>query len=198
MKLLGSIAVVSAIAITGTLAALAAPGPAAKGGAIKADPGVYDPEKTGLVVALWNNGGQNGGPGLLLAKLEDTSANAAAQVEFKGAAGKTLTTLRFDVRTDTDCGGGAPRFNVYTKDDPTTAHFFGCNSSGATTAMANVGAPCTDTAGHEWQTKEAALTDAGIDGKKIAVLEIVHDEQGRSILDNIVVNTTTISGPSRK
>jgi hypothetical protein len=197
MKLFGSIAAISAIAITGTLAAVAAPTPAKHGNGVKAEPGIFDPENTGLVVGQWGNGGVDGGPGVLLAKIEPTGANAAGQVEFKGVSGKTLTTIGFDIRTDTDCGGGAPRFNVVTEEDPGTTHFFGCNSSG-TTAMTDVGAPFTDTAGHEWQTKVADLAAAGIDGQTIDSLEIVHDEEGASIIDNIVVNGTTISKPSKK
>jgi hypothetical protein len=189
MKLLGSIAAVSAIAITGTLAAVAAPGPAAKH-SVKAQPGIFDPENTGLVVGQWGNGGVDGGPGVLLAKIEPTSANAAAQVEFKGVNGKTLTTLRFDIRADTYCGAGAPRFNVFTADNPDAPVFFGC------AAMATTQTSEPDQFGHVWLTKEVDL--GAVEGAKLSNLEIVQDEEGAAILDNIVVNNTTISKPSKK
>lgn len=193
MKLFGSIAVVTAIAVTGTLAAIAAPGPAAKN-KVKAEPGIYDPDNTGLVVGQWGNGGVDGGPGVLLAKIEPTGANAAAQVEFKGVSGKTLTTIGFDIRTDTDCGAGSPRFNVFLQSDPNTPIFFGCGSGDPAHGMTTTDT-FTDSAGREWETKVANI--GAISGQKLSALEIIEDEEGASIIDNIVVNDTTISKPSK-
>ena len=78
--------------------------------------------------------------GLLLAKTGPTISNfAAAVADIKGAEGKTLTQLGYDIRkpglNHTDprgswCGAGAPRFNVETTDG---FWFIGCNSPPPTT-----------------------------------------------------------------
>jgi hypothetical protein len=190
MKLFGSIAAISAIAITGALAAVAAPTPAKHGHGIKAEPGIYDPDNTGLVVGQWGNGGVDGGPGVLIAKIEPTGENAAGQVEFKGVNGKTLTKIGFDIRADTYCGAGAPRFNVYTADNPDNPVFFGCS------AMTTNATSDPDQFGHVWLTKEVDL--GSVEGAKLSNLEIVQDEEDAAIIDNIVVNDTTISKPSKK
>jgi hypothetical protein len=56
----------------------------------------------------------------------------------------------------------------------------------------------TDGDGVEWETKEANIDTAGIEGQTLDSLEIVADEHGSSIIDNIVVNDTTIGKPSKK
>lgn len=197
MKLFGSIAAITAIAVTGALAAVAAPNPAKQGHGVKAEPGVFDPAKSGIVYAKWINSGEDGGPGVVLAKFGGTSVNAAAQVEFKGVKGQTVTKVGFDIRTDTDCSSGSPRFNVFLASDPNTPHFFGCDSGDPSAGMTTTNT-FTDNNGVEWETKEANLDTAGIEGQELSALEIVADEHGSSIIDNIVVNDTTISKPSKK
>jgi hypothetical protein len=196
MKLMGSIAAVTAIAVTGTLAAIAAPNPAAKHGGIKANPDVFDPGKTGIAYAKWIDSGEDGGPGIVLAKFGGTSVNASAGVEFSGVKGQTLTKIGFDIRTDTDCGSGSPRFNV-TIQGETAPHFFGCGSGDPSAGMTTT-RTFTDGDGVEWETKEANIDTAGIEGQTLDSLEIVADEHGSSIIDNIVVNDTTIGKPSKK
>jgi hypothetical protein len=62
--------------------------------------------------------------GLLLVKTGPTPNFAAAFAELKGVRGVALTELGYDVRTNSHCGNGSPRFNVVTDDGAT--HFVGC------------------------------------------------------------------------
>jgi hypothetical protein len=64
--------------------------------------------------------------GLLLVKTGPTPNFAAAIAELKGVRGTVLTELGYDVRTNSHCGAGAPRFDVMTDDGVT--HFVGCSS----------------------------------------------------------------------
>src|SRR5947209_3400810 len=65
--------------------------------------------------------------GLLLVKTGPTLTSfAAALAELKGVKGIVLTELGYDLRTNSHCGAGAPRFNVVTDDG--TTHFVGCSS----------------------------------------------------------------------
>jgi len=117
-------------------------------------PIVFDPFDTDLVASRWvkgagcptgatiNDGNKStaftdaacptGDPrdehneGLLLVKTGPTGNFAAAIAELKGVKGITLTELGYDVRTNSHCGAGAPRFNVVTDDGVT--HFVGCSS----------------------------------------------------------------------
>src|SRR5262245_9568690 len=94
---------------------------------IDVKPWVYDPDHTGSANSGWvpKQGLPDAGKSnhaLYLQKFATTSTNSAggAAVTFKG----TLTELGFDVRNDSHCGAGAPRFNVYTTAG--TYFFFGC------------------------------------------------------------------------
>jgi len=114
-------------------------------------PIVFDPFDTDLVAARWVKGAgcptaatlsdgtsftdaacptgdrrDEHNEGLLLVKTGPTPNVAAAFAELKGVKGTVLTELGYDVRTNSHCGAGAPRFNVLTDDGVT--HFVGCSS----------------------------------------------------------------------
>jgi hypothetical protein len=75
---------------------------------------VYDetPGDANTASATWTK------DGLKLVKIAPSAEiPLAAGVEFKGLEGQQLTQLSFDMKTGDDCGGGAPRFNVYTATD---------------------------------------------------------------------------------
>src|SRR2546423_10990211 len=97
-------------------------------GKYKARPGVFDPDHTGIVAARWINqiGLQddrgNGYFALYLQKSGPTATNAAAGANIDGVTGQPADTLGFDYRTDGQCTGGAPRFNVQANDG---FHFVG-------------------------------------------------------------------------
>src|SRR6476619_5378789 len=80
----------------------------------QAKPGVYDPDKTGIVTAQWINniglpdgGGSNFG--MLLTKNGPTPTNAASGAVITGVNGIALTELGFDYKDGGHCGAGAPR-----------------------------------------------------------------------------------------
>jgi hypothetical protein len=128
-------------------------------------PIVFDPFDSDLVAARWVNGAgcptgatvndgttsssftdpacPTGDPrdehnqGLLLVKTGPTPNDAAAIAELKGVKGISLTELGYDLRTNSHCGAGAPRFNVNTEDGVT--HFVGCNSPPPVIASASQG-----------------------------------------------------------
>lgn len=144
-----------------------------------------------VAVAEWSNGaGINGGEGLVLAKIRPTAEMVAADVDITGFMGKTISKLGFSVRADGDCGAGSPRFNLYTEEAGNTPYFFGCNSSGATNMETKD--TVEDEKGVTWLVKEATLAAAGAEGETITDIEIVVDEQGSTVLDNIVVNDQSI------
>ena len=176
-----------------TLVLAAAVAGSVSAAAIKVKPSVFNQSTlpdAAVAVAEWDEGGIDGGPGLILGKIVPTSEVVAAQAIVTKVAGREITTLGFSVRSDAYCGGGAPRFNLFTEENGDTPYFFGCNSSGPT-AMTTVDT-FTDSEGIEWQVKEAALTEADAAGETITSIEIVHDEQGAGLIDDIVVNNTTI------
>ena len=140
--------------------------------------------------------------GLLLAKTGPTSNFASATAEIKGVKGKTLTELGWDIRKPngapgeargSQCGGGAPRWNVTATDG--TFHFIGCSTS-APVVTAGVGFQR-----HRWT---GALLGP-VAGKRIKRLSIVFDESydsgptnfGLAVLDNIDVNGVLVGRGSR-
>jgi hypothetical protein len=128
---------------------------------------VYDPGNTGKAVATWTK------DGLSLQKNIDTSANVAAGADIKGVAGQKLTKLSFDVKDGAYCGAGAPRFNVDDSDGATS--FFGC-TQGEHTSTADGWTRVTFTGGSQ--------TIKGVD--------VVMDEQGKTLLRNITVNGVAV------
>ena len=132
--------------------------------------------------------------GLLLAKTGPTRNFASAGAELKNVKGQTVTELGYDIRKPdskddprgSHCGGGAPRFNVYTSSG---TEFVGCNQ------MSEV-AGATD----GWVRLRA--TNLGF--ADVQAIEIIADEGtdagpdnfGVSILDNIDVNEVLVGqGP---
>jgi hypothetical protein len=158
--------------------AVAAPGMAA-GGKVKAQPGIYDPGATGIVVAGWQGGvgepdvGSNGSQGLVLQKNGPTETNAAAGAEIFGFEGQPVSELGFDFQGY--CSGGSPRFNVQTSDG---FYFVGGCANAAPTDLGNGWSHVT------FDTSKVSGT--------IQYVEVIADEQGQSVLDNIAVNGKTI------
>jgi hypothetical protein len=138
-------------------------------------PWKYDPGKTGTIVAHWTK------DGLSLQKNTPTATNAAAGADIKGVEGDTFMSLSFEVKDETYCGAGAPRFNVYSASGTS---FLGCIHGEQTDA------------GDGW-TKVTFTGDevgaAGAFGLPITGADVVMDEQGQTLLRNISVNGTSIS-----
>jgi hypothetical protein len=183
-------------------------------------PIVFDPFDTDLVAARWVKGAgcptaatlsdgttftdaacptgdrrDEHNEGLLLVKTGPTPNVAAAFAELKGVRGTVLTELGYDVRTNSHCGAGAPRFNVITDDGVT--HFVGCNSP----------PPLVTSASQGWKrlrwtaAKLAAAFPPLGPGDRVRSIFIAFDEgqdtdsalgpdngSGLAVLDNVDVN----------
>jgi hypothetical protein len=129
--------------------------------------------------------------GLVLRKGCATSVVAAAGAVIDGAQGQAAgTQIGFDIRNDSPCTGGAPRFNLSASDG---FHFIGgCgNDAERTPVPGNPG----------WTRVRFELQDPGEAFPVVnaaAVIEqlvLIVDEQGEYVVDNIYVNGTVIGKP---
>jgi hypothetical protein len=158
---------------------------------MKAVPFTYDPDHTGIIVSAWqphtglaDAGGSD--HGLVLQKNGPTTTNAAAGAVITGAEGQTAVSgpsFGWEYQTGTYCGAGAPRFNVVTSDG--VLHFLGgCANSTQTADLANPG----------WTqvtidpTNPSQAFPVITPTETISSVAVVFDEQGRTVLDNILVN----------
>lgn len=155
----------------------------------------YDPDHTGDVEAGWVThvglpDAGNAAHALLLTKDAATAVNAAAGAVVQRVSDTVWSDqLGFDRQTDTYCGAGAPRFNVY--DDLGTLHFFGC-IYGTHTALG------TDPQGDTWERVRFSGSDAFppiAPGTPIAAIYIIQDETGSALLDNIFYNGAIMGQP---
>jgi hypothetical protein len=133
---------------------------------------IYDPGNTGAAVATWTK------DGLSLQKNAPTAADVAAGVTFKGVEGKALSQLSFDVKGY--CGAGAPRFNVYTAGG---TQFFGC-TYGTHTPLSNGWTHVEFHGGEPGAGSFGAIITDGV--------EVVQDEEGKTLLRNISVNGVAV------
>lgn len=167
-------------------------------------PWVFDPDDLGISDAAWvtKEGLPDAGKSnhaLYLSKSGPTSdfAAAGAYIDFSG----TLSELGLDIRNDSWCGAGAPRFNVYT--DSGVYYFFGC--------AYGVHSPAPDDPVN-WTRVRFTNADAfpsdgvtpfpGFGNVQVTGIDIVFDEgtdlpgnNGYAVLDNIDVNGTLIGKP---
>jgi hypothetical protein len=106
------------------------------------------------------------------------NSSAGAEITVNGAHFTApITELGFDVRDDAYCGAGAPRFNIYTSSDFSTVDFSRGCTSGTHTSL-----------GNGW-TRIRFAPSAG----PVFALEVLQDEPGSTILDNIDVNGILIT-----
>jgi len=130
--------------------------------------------------------------GLLLEKLGPTANCASAGAVIDGVSGISLTEIGYDIRNDSHCGAGAPRFNVSATDG---FHFLGGCSNGTQT-------PNTPVAG--WTrvridpTNPAQAFPPIAAGATIISIAILFDEgedtppnAGTAVIDNIQIKTPT-------
>ena len=171
-------------------------------------PSEYDPGHLNIITSKWikhlgladAKGNQNWG--LLMSKNGLTASDAAAVAEVKGVKGIKLTELGFDIRhTDPNfgshCGAGAPRFNVDASDG---FHFVGgCSNATKTANTPQVGwtrvriDPTNPAQAFPPMAPTATV-------KSISVLfdegnDVVPEQFGLAVLDNIDVNGTLITQP---
>ena len=165
-------------------------------------PWVYDPDNTGISESAWtskiglpdNTGKAN--HGLYLSKMGDTTVNAAAgaEINFSG----TLTELGFDVRNDSHCGAGAPRFNVYTTSG--VYYFYGCDYGVHAPVpgqpnWTRVRFVAGDGFASDGSPALTSFSDVVVTGIDIVFDEGTDQGVGYAVLDNIDVNGTLIGKP---
>lgn len=131
--------------------------------------------------------------GLLLEKLGPTANCASAGAVIDGVSGISLTEIGYDIRNDSHCGAGAPRFNVMS-----TAgfHFLG----GCANATLTANTPATGWTRVRINPTNAAQAFPVIPaGATIIGIAILFDEgedtllpnAGTAVIDNIQIKTPT-------
>jgi len=162
-------------------------------------PSVFDPQRTGSVRAAWVPGA--GLPddtgksnfGLLLQKTSPIATNAAAVAEVEGVQGITLSELGFDVRNDSLCTAGSPRFNVTT--DVGVYYFFGCYYGIHTPIPGTNFTRVRFTNADAFPATPTTPPFPGFGSLTVQSIELVFDETGFAVLDNIDINGTLIGRP---
>jgi hypothetical protein len=141
----------------------------------------------------------NHNQGLLLVKTGPTANFAAAQADINGVRGIHLTELGYDIRkprsvadlSGSQCGAGAPRFDVVTSDN--VDHFVGCVSP----------TPGTTDVGLGWlrlRYNPLLAFPPILPTDTVKTITIIFDEGqdvapwnfGLAVLDNIDINGTLI------
>ena len=158
----------------------------------------FDPTNTGCPEAQWQNReGRADTPGgstfgLLLAKNCPSTTVASAGAVANSIRGTSATTVGFDLRNDSPCTGGSPRFNLLTEQG--TFHFVGgCGND-------NESQPTADP---DWTRYRFELNDPGETfpvvppGATIAQLVLIADEEGNYRLDNIAVDELCAQKPGQ-
>ena len=187
--------VIMTLVLAGSLGSVSAKKSNAEGGVhteaaekFKAIPGTF--LDTGFecspLTAKWNKKAGLKKWGLILEKGCETGTPASAGADIEGEHGIVLTQLGFDYNGY--CGAGAPRFNVYTEAF-TAGYFVGC-ASGTHTDL-----------GNGWtrvRFQEDDFVPFGdaepfrYSNTVVDEMEIILDEQGKVVLDNIAINSYQI------
>jgi len=150
------------------------------------------------VVAQWDNKvgekDENGNANfaLRLEKNAPTAECASAGATIDGAQGQPAdVNYGFDYKTGTYCGAGAPRFNLQATDG---FHFIGGCANGTATPGSEAGwTRVTFDASNPAQAFPPVAP-----GATIVSLELLQDEQGKALLDNIRVGANDpITKPGR-
>ena len=153
---------------------------------------VYDPFGTGAGFSQWLDGiGEGDSPncrtnfGLLLQKNASNETVLAAGTLLEDLSGAVVSeddTLGYDIRNDSPCTAGSPRFNVsYTLPDGTEGFSFvgGCSNGTITTSPQN---PSWRRVTFDLQTQAFPAIPVG---SVIESVTLLVDEQGTYNIDNI-------------
>lgn len=135
----------------------------------------------------------------LLLEMSQTVAfppGASADATVKGVKGVTLTSLGVDRLFGTYCTNGSPRFDVETQNGGVYA--VGCASGVHSTAGMPSGWERITFRNQDFQHLSGpAWSGFGTAGAKLDFLQLLQDEgPSASILDNVQINGTVISGRS--
>jgi len=153
---------------------------------------IFDPFNVGGGFAQWLDGiGEGDSPncrtsfGLLLQKSPSTETVLAVGTVLEGLSGAVVTeedTLGYDIRNDSPCLAGSPRFNVnYTLPDGTEGFSFvgGCVNGTITTSPQN---PNWSRVTFDLQSQAFPAIP---EGSTIESVELIVDDQGSFTVDNI-------------
>jgi Viral BACON domain len=154
-------------------------------------PFTFDPGALGTSSASWQNGAgalrssyDPSNQGLVLTKRLSAPSTAIAGAIVKGAAGSRISTLGFDVRTDSECSRQAPQFVVITADN--VVHTAGCTNGSSQMLSVPGWKRVTFNTGNRTQ-----VTPAIQPGMTVKTVALVMDHvvgNGFAVLDNINVN----------
>ena len=166
---------------------------------------IYDPFGSGGGFADWINGiGEGDFPncrtnyGLLLQKNVPTTTEVAVGTVLQGISGAVVTdsdTLGYDIRNDSTCTNGSPRFNVeYTLPDGTEGFSFvgGCANGTITTSPQD---PSWSRVTFDLQSQAFPAIPVG---STIESVTLIVDEQGTYNLDNIQFRGLYVGDPNSK
>lgn len=175
-KLIGTAAMVAALALAGTAAAALTPWTFVGPGAVCSPTSTFS------------------GGVLHLSKPCTTPTNASAGATITGVSGQTFTSASFTLANTGQCHGGSPRFNVVANG---TTFFLGCNNV-TPTINANGTATYTFTAA----TIAAAGNQVPVPTGTISSVDVLIDVQGTADLTNITFNgvaqNLVAGGPTSK
>jgi hypothetical protein len=158
----------------------------------------FDPMNTGCPEAQWVNGeGRDDSTGstnfgLVLAKNCPLEVLASAGAIANSIKGQTAAELGYDLRDDSPCGAGSPRYNLTTQQG--TFHFVG--------GCANAQEDDTPL-GDGWTRYRFQLDDPTDSfppvppGSTIADLRLIVDEPGEYHLDNLRVDANCAEKPGQ-
>lgn len=166
---------------------------------------IFDPDNIGGGFAAWLDGiGEGDSPncrtnfGLLLQKSQPTEAILAVGTELQGLAGAVVTdddTLGYDIRSDSPCLAGSPRFNVsYTLPDGSDGFSFvgGCLNGTITTSPQN---PNWSRVTFDLQSQAFPAIPVGSTIESVVLLV---DDMGSYTLDNIQFRDQFFDKPGNK
>jgi hypothetical protein len=141
--------------------------------------------------------GRRTNPGLVLIMSATVPypPGASADATIKPVKGVVLKSLGFDHMLATYCTNGSPRWDVETKNGGVFA--VGCASGTHSTAGMPAGWERITFSDSDFQHLSGpAWTGFGTPGAKLTFLQVLQDEAGATVLDNLKVNGITIRGPS--
>jgi hypothetical protein len=118
---------------------------------------------------------------------------AAAYAELKGVDDTVWSDqIGYDIQSNSYCGAGAPRFNVVT--DAGTTHFVGGCANDPDRSVVGV-----DRQGESWQrarfNEPTQQFPDLVPGTPITAIYLLHDEEGRSVIDNVFYNGRVMGKP---
>ena len=131
-------------------------------------------------------GGVDNSPAFILKKTGLSNTCSGGNVEFDGEDGIVLNRLGFDLRADSYCQAGAPRFLIKIEGSP--------DYLPVTCAEMTVVSTFSDSEGRKWKRLRVpqAAKGGALNGEELGDLFIAFDETGRAVIDNIAISNATL------